>query len=232
MGAIIGSFLNVVIHRLPREGLRIWDPPYSFCPQCHHRLSWKDNIPILSYLILKGRCRYCGTRIPIRYFLVEVFNVVLYLLAAFFAYDWILLILSWGIISSLLAIAFMDLETWHIHDSLIVSLLVFSFLLSLKMGNLLWGSVSALVGFLIFFILYKFRKGMGFGDVLMVGAAGFYMNIFWLDISLLVAAVSGLLYSLFKYKGLKPKEAIPFGPFLSMGFLLSLFMILRGGESP
>jgi len=226
-GAIIGSFLNAVIYRLSAEGLTLWDPPYSICPVCKHRLSWKDNIPLLSYIILKGKCRYCGAKIPIRYFLVELFNASFYAITIIFIKDFVLLISLWGIFSSLLAISFMDIETFSIHDSLIISLLIFSLLFSYKIHNLFYGSIAALAGFLLFIVLYKFKKGLGFGDVLLIGAAGFSMDIVKLNIAILVAAVIGIIYSLVAFKGYKPKKAIPFTPFLSVGIMVGIILMLR-----
>jgi len=225
-GAIIGSFLNVVIYRLPTEGLTLWDPPYSICPVCKHRLSWKDNIPLVSYILLKGKCRYCSTKIPVRYFLVEFFNALFYAITTTFVKDIILLISLWGIFSSLLAISFMDIETYSVHDGLIISLLIFSLLFSYKIHNLFYGSISALVGFLLFLVLYKFKKGLGFGDVLLVGAAGFSMDILKLNIAILMAAIIAIIYSLIAFRGYKPKKTIPFAPFLSIGLIFGVLLML------
>lgn len=225
-GAVVGSFLNVIIYRLPREGLKLWDPLCSFCPHCGHRLSIRDNIPIFSYMLLRGRCRYCDAKIPLRYFLVEVFNASLYPLVWWLSDDILVTIAGWILVSVLLAIAFMDLETWHIHDSLLLSLFVVSLFLAWRMGTLFYGAITAAGAFILFYILYRFKRGLGFGDVLMVGAAGFYMDIFTFDIALLIAAVTGLIYAFVKYKGFKPKEKIPFGPFLSFGFIFGLIIKL------
>lgn len=80
LGLIIGSFLNVVIYRSTKEGLKLWDPPYSFCPNCKKRIRWYDNVPLLSYVLLKGRCRYCGWKIPLRYPIVEFLTGLVFLL--------------------------------------------------------------------------------------------------------------------------------------------------------
>jgi len=226
LGAIIGSFLNTVIYRLSVEGLTLWDPPYSVCPVCKHRLSWKDNIPLISYIILSGKCRYCGSKIPVRYFIVEFFNASFYLVTSMLVKNILSLVSLWGIFSSLLAISFMDIETYSIHDGLLIILLISSLLFSCSIHNLLYGSISALVGFIFFFTLYKLKKGIGFGDVLLIGAAGFSMDLIRLNIAILIAAASGIVYSLIAFKGYKPKKTIPFTPFMSVGIITSIFLML------
>ena len=226
LGAVIGSFLNVVIYRLPRENLKLWEPPYSFCPVCGHKLSWKDNIPILSYLLLRGRCRYCGARIPLRYLLVEVLTASSFVLSAVLSNDILTMISLCGIFSSLIAISFMDLEVMGIHDSLNVSLFVFSLLFAWRTGNLPMGFMSSLIGIGIFSIFAFLKKGMGSGDVLMIGAGGVALDLLGLDIAILVSAIGGILYSLIKHRGLKMKESIPFGPFLSIGIAVGILMRL------
>ena len=225
LGAVIGSFLNVVIYRLPEEGLKLWDPPYSMCPVCKHRLAWKDNIPIISYIVLRGRCRYCGAKIPLRYFLVEVLNTSAYVFAAFLTKDVFLAISLFGIFSSLIAISFMDLEHMGIHDALNVSLLIFSLLFAWRAHSIVIGLVSAGIGAGVFLIFSVVRKGMGLGDVFMIGAGSVALDFFTLDIALIVSAVSGLVYSIFVYKGLKLGKTIPFGPFLALG--ISTGIVIR-----
>ncbi len=229
IGAAVGSFLNVVIYRLPKKGLKIWDPFYSFCPHCKHPLSALDNIPIISYLLLKGKCRYCGNRIPIRYFIVEVSNAAFYFLAPFLTKDALTLIALCGIFSTLLAISFVDIETWHVHDALLISLLIFSLIFAFENNTLFNALVSEVVGLGIFYLLYKLKKGLGFGDVLLIGASAFTMEPYVLNLSILISAASGILVSVVIYKGFKPKKAIPFTPFLSIGIIFGLiFTIFRG----
>ena len=224
LGAVIGSFLNVVIYRLPEEGLKLWDPPYSFCPVCKHRLSWKDNIPIISYILLKGRCRYCGAKIPIRYFLVEVLNTLSYIFASYLTDDLIITVSLFGIFSSLIAISFMDLEYMGIHDALNISLFIFSLLFAWRAHSIVIGLVSAGIGAGIFLVFNIVKKGMGLGDVLMIGAGSVALDFFTLDIAILVSAVSGFLYSIFIHKGLKFGKTIPFGPFLALGIATGVMM--------
>ncbi len=222
LGAVIGSFLNVVIYRLPREGLKLWDPPYSFCPVCGHRLSWRDNIPILSYIFLRGKCRYCGAKIPLRYLVVEILNTVAYVAASTLARDLLLLISLFGITSTLIAISFMDLEVMGIHDGLNISLFIFSFLFAWRLGSLATGLISGAIGAGVFLILMFVKKGMGMGDVFMMGAGGVALDLFTMDIAILVAAVSGIIYSLFYHKGFNMKNTIPFGPFLAAGIAVGV----------
>ncbi len=217
LGAVIGSFLNVVVYRLPKEGLKLWDPPYSFCPACGHRLSWKDNIPIISYIVLGGKCRYCGAKIPLRYLLIEVLNTFAYVFATYLTKDPVILISLFGVFSTLIAISFMDLEYMGIHDSLNVSLLIFSFLFAWRIHSIVIGLISAGIGAGIFLAFSLLKRGMGMGDVLMIGAGSVSLDFFTLDIAIIIAAVGGLIYSLLAYRGLKLGKTIPFGPFLALG---------------
>lgn len=226
LGTIVGSFLNVVIYRLPRKGITLWIPSYSFCPNCKKRLRWFDNIPILSYILLKGKCRYCKWRIPIRYPLVEIANALGYLLNSFVFEDIFKIIGSCLILSSLIAITFIDFDTMLIPDSL--NLLVFAggFIIALR-NSFFEHILSSLFSFLIFLIMYKiYREGMGLGDVFLAGSLGMMLGFFPMILTMLVASFSGIIYALIKSKGkINMKLKIPFGPFLSISgyavFILS-----------
>ncbi len=222
LGAIIGSFLNVVIYRLPRDDLKLWDPPRSFCPNCGHPLSWKDNIPILSYIILKGRCRYCGWRIPFRYFFVEVSNSTFYLLSSFFIGDTLLLLAVWSVFSTLLAISFIDLETMTISDSMNLIVLISSLVISWRLDRLIWGLIVGGSVFGIFLLVAWLSRGFGMGDVFLIGASSVAMEPLSINIAILVSALSGLVYAAVKNKGLRMKEKVPFGPFLSIGIIVGI----------
>ncbi len=230
VGAILGSFSNVVIYRLPRENLKIWNPPRSFCPNCGHILSWKDNIPILSYVFLKGRCRYCGWRIPMRYFIVEVLNATFYGVTSFLTSDLIILFSLWGLFSVLVIISFIDLETMMISDSLNILVFLFSLLISLKIGYLVQGLITAVVIFSVFFLIAKISRGFGMGDVLLLSGASVSMEPIPLNVAILVAAATALLYSVIKNRGIALKAAVPFAPFISIGIIVGVLqtMYTRG----
>ncbi len=224
LGAVLGSFSNVVIYRLPRKGLKIWDPPRSFCPNCKHYLSWKDNIPILSYILLRGRCRYCGWRIPPRYFVVEVLSSIFYGMTSYIVRDIALMLGLWGLFTTLVIISFIDLETMMISDYLNVLVLIFSFLISLRIGILIPGSITAGFVLLLLFSVSKLSRSFGMGDVLLLGFSSMAMDLVSLNVAILVAASSALVYSIFKNRGLKLKAAVPFAPFLSIGIVVGILI--------
>jgi leader peptidase (prepilin peptidase)/N-methyltransferase len=230
-GAVIGSFLNVVIHRLPRaEGWRAQlgslVSPGSHCPGCERPIAWYDNIPLVSYALLRGRCRRCGESIPIRYPLVEFANASLYLLAG--------LVLGLGpelypallFISTLIAVFFIDLEHYIIPNVIVLPVAAVGLvsMIAIEPGRwlelLLAGVISA-----AFFLLIAFVKpgGMGMGDVKLAGMMGFYLGtsiLVALFIGFLTGALAGLALMAMGRKGRKSR--VPFGPFLALGGIIAL----------
>lgn len=230
VGAVLGSFFNVCIFRLPR-GISLLKPR-SFCPRCKSPISPKDNIPLLSYLLLKGRCRYCKTSISPRYPLVEGLSG---LLALFCLIKFGLgpkALVYYAFLSSLLISSFIDLENKLIPDTLTLGGLALGVTTSfLKLtvepyqallGILVGGGSLLAVAFL--YELLRKREGMGGGDVkllAMIGAfTGFEGALFSLFSGSLFGAIVG--FSLMKLKRLSTQAAIPFGPFLSLGAFLYL----------
>jgi leader peptidase (prepilin peptidase)/N-methyltransferase len=237
-GLIVGSFLNVCIHRLPR-GLSIVTPR-SACPHCKAPIRPWENIPLFSYLFLLGKCRNCGVRISPRYPLVEFLNAILYLaLFVHFGAGWHLPVL-FALVSAMLVITFIDLDFQIIPDAItlpgiVIGLLSASFIFpdpfSLSYGQ--WpivGFINSTTGFLLggglfYFIAYASRGGMGGGDVKMMAMVGAFMG--WKAVLLttflgsLVGSVVGLFMMVFMGKGRKTK--VPFGPFLAFGSLVTLF---------
>ncbi len=232
-GAIIGSFLNVVIYRLPKEGMTLWNPPYSFCPNCGGKIRWFDNIPILSYILLKGKCRYCGWKIPVRYFIVETTNALGYLLNSFVFEDPFKMISSCLILSSLIAITFIDLDTMLIPDSLNLLVFIGGIVIAIR-SFFLEHLLSSLFAFFMFLLLYKvYKGGMGMGDVFLAGSLGMMMGFFPMILTVLVASFSGIIYALVKNRGkINMKLKIPFGPFLAVSgyIILILSNVLRWSD--
>ncbi len=223
LGTIIGSFLNVVIYRLPRkkEGLSLVEPVYSFCPHCKAKIRWYDNIPLASYLILKGRCRTCGSRISPRYFLVELINSLGYAvnlwifrnnIAEFFAMCLML--------SCVIVIAFIDLEFMLMPDLALALIGLACFVVWLysyqKVLNLLAGGVVSSL-FLLLSVLYK--GGMGSGDVILAGFMGITVGLMGSFYALIIASLTALGYAAMKSKGnFDRKQKVPFGTFLGPAF--------------
>lgn len=146
-GLFVGSFLNVAIHRLPRPGMGVSKPRRSLCPSCSRSLTWKENIPLVSWLFQRGRCRGCGWRIPWRYPLVEALTAGLWFLAAFVAApgDWDLTLVRVAVLSGLVVATFVDFEHFEIPDEVSIGGMVAAPVCSLLVPALHAGSASALV---------------------------------------------------------------------------------------
>lgn len=154
-GLVIGSFLNVLIYRIPRSESIVF--PSSHCPKCSNRLKWYDNIPVISFIILKGRCRYCESRISIQYPLIELANassyLVLYIVTGLTIEFFFLALLT----SILLTIAAIDIKQQIIPDSLVISIFLLtviyraaSYFLYADTMNLKEGILGALLGLIVF----------------------------------------------------------------------------------
>jgi len=231
LGAMVGSFLNVCIYRLPKEESIIW--PRSHCPTCKKMIRFYDNIPLISYLLLRGRCRYCKGPISLQYPLVEGITALssLFLIIKFgpsLSY-----LFYFAFVAALIAITVIDLYHQIIPDGislpgigvgLLASLVIpqITFFNSL-MGILLGGGSLFLVATLYEWI-FK-REGMGGGDVKLLAMIGAFLGwkavILTILLSSLIGSITGILIMILKGKDFK--YAIPFGPFLSMGAVIALF---------
>ena len=230
-GAVVGSFLNVCICRLP-QGESVVFPP-SRCPGCGSRIAWYDNVPIISYLLLRGRCRSCRTAISPQYPLVEAINgfLTLFLFMRFglsFAFAVLFLFCS-----ALVVITFIDLEHQIIPDVISLPGIVAGFAFSFFIPQLGWkGSlIGILVGggsLYLVATLYQLctgKEGMGGGDIKLLAMMGAFFGWqavpFIIFVSSLVGSVIGVSVMLIQKKD--GKLAIPFGPFLAFGALLYIF---------
>ncbi len=231
-GICIGSFLNVCIYRIP-EGRSIVSPPSS-CPDCKTPIPFYCNIPIFSYLLLKGRCKFCKTKISMRYPLIEA-------LTGFFA---VLLYLKFGLtypmlfwfvfISTLITISFIDFDYQIIPDiislpGIIVFASSFYFIPGMTIKSVLLGILiggGSLTTVAVGYYLIRRQEGMGVGDIkllAMIGAAigvkGVFFTIFSGSLLGTFAGITMIMVSRHSNSGLK----IPFGPYLSMGAVLYIF---------
>lgn len=230
-GAIVGSFLNVCIFRLPKEESIVW--PGSHCPHCNNPIKFYDNIPLVSYILLKGKCRHCHSPISFQYPLIEAIT----------AFTSLILFMKFGpslsylfyflFVAALIVITVIDLYHQIIPDvislpgigvGLLASLMVpqITFFNSL-LGILLGGGSLFLVATLYQW-LFK-REGMGGGDVKLLAMIGAFMGwkavILTIFLSSLIGSITGIIIMLMKGKDFK--YAIPFGPFLSLGAVIALF---------
>jgi leader peptidase (prepilin peptidase)/N-methyltransferase len=231
-GMCIGSFLNVCIYRLP-SSTSIINPSRSFCPQCNSAIQFYDNIPVLSYLWLKGRCRNCKAPISPRYPLVELMTGILAIAILFKFHLTLEGVIYFVFTSSLLVITFIDIDHKIIPD--IISLpgipigLAASFVLpamtfkSSLLGLLAGGGSLLLVAWTYSLITRK--EGMGGGDIKLLGMIGTFIGwkgvIFTIFAASLTGTLVGMIVMLIKGKNLK--FAIPFGPFLSIGAMSYVF---------
>ena len=229
LGTIIGSFLNVCIYRLPRGKSIV--SPRSHCPHCQKTIGWFDNIPLFSFIFLRGRCRYCKGRISGRYFLVELITgILLALLWSKFHFSW--LFPAFFIFSAaLVVIAFIDLEFLLIPDIITYPGMALGLLAGSFYSSFLNSVCGWLVGGGVFFILaqggqfiFK-REALGGGDIKLMAMIGAFLGVINGFITIFLAslfgAVVGLTLIILKLR--TRKDVIPFGPFLSLGALLTLF---------
>lgn len=232
IGASIGSFLNVVIYRMPQEEgwrrqLGCLVAPGSHCPGCGKAIAWYDNVPLVGYLLLRGKCRSCGERISPRYPLVEGLTAVLFVLAGWkFGFHWLLLP-SLIFIAALIAIFFIDLEHYIIPNIIVLPAALVGIVLMIVIEPGRWlelliaGTASAAFFFLIAFIR---PGGMGMGDVKLAGMMGFYLGksvLVALFLGFLLGAIVGV--SLIASGRRDRKSRVPFGPFLAVGGVVALF---------
>jgi len=232
LGAVIGSFLNVCIYRLPRSMSII--SPGSHCPHCGKPIVFYDNIPILSYLFLKGKCRNCNTLISFKYPLVEFLNTILYLLVFWkFGYAFSTLFF-FSFCSALLIVTFVDLEFRIIPDSISLPGIIVGFIASFfskwispldsLMGIFLGGGFLFLVA--VFYEKVMKKEGMGGGDIKLLAMIGAFLGWksipFVILVSSFLGACVGMLVIFIRKKD--TKYAIPFGPFLSLAAILYLFV--------
>ena len=234
LGAAIGSFLNVVIDRLP-AGKSLMYPP-SGCDACQHRLSWLDLFPVFSYLFLRGRCRYCQAKIPIRVFLVEL-GTGLLTAFLFWHFGW-KPILPVSIVYSgvLIAIAVIDLKHQLILNKIVypvavVALIVNFFVPDLfYLHNFLFGLLGGAFGF-IFLLAAAFlsivilkKEGMGMGDVKMAAMMGLMVGFPNIIVALFVGIILGGFTAIFLmiFKKKSRSDIIPFGDFLAIGTIIAM----------
>ena len=253
LGLLIGSFLNVVIHRLPIMLEREWREqcawlddnelpaavpynliqPRSACPRCGHLIAWYENLPILSWLFLRGRCSACGTAISRRYPVVEALTGLLF---GYVAWRWGASAATpalWLLLTSLIALAFIDLDTRLLPDNLTLPLAWAGLLVNLDglLVPLPEAVIGALAGYLALWMVYHLfklltgKEGMGFGDFKLLAALGAWLGWKMLLPILLAASLSGAVVGigLILFAGHDRAKPIPFGPWLVLGGLIALF---------
>jgi len=252
-GLMVGSFLNVVIYRLPKIMEQEWhnnclelqgkdipaqqqftlSKPRSSCPHCGHKIKAFENVPVISYLLLRGRCSACKTPISIRYPLVEALTGALIGLTSWqFGYTSATLF-AWVFVFALISLTFIDFDTQLLPDDITLPLLWLGLLFNLNSGftNLESAVIGAMAGYLMLwsvfwlFKLIRGKEGMGYGDFKLLAAIGAWFGWKMLPAVILLSSTLGAIIGI----GLivmtkRSKEVpIPFGPFLAIGGIAALF---------
>jgi len=230
LGLIVGSFSNVCIYRIPRNESIIY--PASHCPKCRSRIQPFDNIPLLSFILLKGRCRNCKTKISIQYPMVELLTgliyLIIYLIYGLSVQTLIYIILS----SALIIIAFIDLNQQILPDVISLPGIMVGFILSFfvpyisfinsALGVLVGGGIILVIG-LAGSVIFK-KEAMGGGDVKLAAMIGAFLGWRYIIISLflgfLLGALVGIILILSKIKS--REDTVPFGPFIVLGSFITL----------
>ena len=233
IGLVVGSFVNVVIVRLPKsKSLYSLVSPPSHCPKCRTRIRWWDNIPVLSYLILCGKCRKCHKRISLRYPIIELLTALLFI-ACRLRFGWgpLLFVRDWPLMAIFVAITFIDLEHRIIPDELSKGGTLLGLATAWWVPGLgLQASVlGVILGFGFFYALawayekYKGRTGLGGGDVKLLGMVGAFMGPGGVFVTVLLSSILGsiigILWAWISRKKNMMTVAIPYGPFLVIGAL-------------
>lgn len=231
LGLVLGSFYNVCIHRYQSEESVV--RPRSKCPKCGTQIAWKDNIPVVSYILLRGRCRHCSEPVSLRYPVVELVSGAWSFIAAVeFGPTWSYVF--YMVLGALLIIAaFIDLESFFLPDDFIVPGIILAifgviFLVPINPVDALLGAGSG-AGFLwllqVLYRLIRRMEGVGTGDIKLMLIFGLLLGPFLLPIMVIIAALSGLIAAVYflrrsPEKGLK--TWVPFGPFICLGGMVCL----------
>lgn len=227
-GLCIGSFINVVICRLPKGGL--FSKPRSHCPACGEQLSWRDLIPVFSYIMLKGYCRYCGKKISMRYPVIECTCALLAVVSVLrFGFEFSA-VLTFAISVNLLAITVIDFDTMEIPNSLNISLI------PLAVCAMFFFEIPLLERVIGFFVIslpmvlisLAINNAFGGGDIKLMAVCGFLLGWKWIILAFAFANLIGGIYAGYLLASRKAKRGthIPYGPYLCAGIAISLF----GGE--
>jgi leader peptidase (prepilin peptidase)/N-methyltransferase len=223
-GALIGSFLNVCIYRLPLEKSIVW--PASACPHCGRELFWYENIPVVSFVALRGRCRTCGEPISVRYPLIEALTAAMFALAWWYYGPGLLLLSRLVFGCALLVLFAIDLEHHLLPNAITLPGIIVGFAFSIFtepgwLASIIGIVVGGGVLFLVAEVYYRVRReeGLGMGDVKMLAMVGAFVGWQLTLLTLMLASFSGTIIgvALIISKRGGMKYALPFGTFLALG---------------
>jgi len=253
VGLLVGSFLNVVIHRLPRMLERGWHAqcaelrgeapveserydlvvPRSACPSCGHKIGAHENVPVVSWLLLRGRCSACGTSISVRYPIVELLAGTLAVLAVMrFGPGW-QAVAACGLLWALLALTFIDVDTQLLPDDVTLPLLWAGLVANLfgLFVPIEEAVIGAIAGYLSLWSVYwafkliRGKEGMGYGDFKLLAALGAWMGWKVLPAIVLLSSAVGAIIglSLIALRRRDHQQPLPFGPYLAIAGAIALF---------
>ncbi|MBN1913137.1 MAG: prepilin peptidase [Candidatus Omnitrophica bacterium] len=247
-GAIVGSFLNVCIHRMPRGESVVW--PRSRCPKCQKKIPGYDNIPFLSFILLRGKCRFCKEKISLRYPLVELITAVMFLLLFIrygLSYEYFIFTLF---AASLIIVTFVDIKHYIIPDEISIGGIIlglilnsilgintsplsynFSFFLNSLQGAVAGGGIVYLTRTFFDLVYFKLLKkpavegettSMGDGDIKLMAMIGAFLGWKAAILTFFIAPFLGIIAGVINFLA-RRSRVIPYGPFLSLASLISLF---------
>lgn len=227
LGAVAGSFLNVVVHRLPRGESLV--TPRSRCPRCETPVHPRDNVPVLSWLLLRGRCRHCSESVSVRYPLIEILTAALFVAVAVARGLDLELVVLLPFAAMLVAVAAIDLEHRIVPNRIVVPMAVYGVAASAlvrpgELPELLVAGAGAFLFFLLAALAHP--AGMGMGDVKLAAVMGLYLGVSIAPALLIAfAAGSGVGLAIMVRKGAAArKTGVPFAPFLALGGLVGLLV--------
>jgi len=240
MGAIIGSFFNMLIYRLP-NGISLINPKRSVCPKCATTIKWQHNIPLFSYLYLLGKCSYCKNKIPLRYFFVELLTATITLLLFIkfsLSFDFFLYLAFCYI---LLLLSFIDLDFKAVPDYLLILVLLVALstqyddLFKVMQNGMLFAGGIVLIELFVTFYIQNIKtkitknknledqKALGDGDIPIIASIGIVLGVELGMIALFLAALFTIIPSIYN-SFFKNEIETPFIPFLSLGFISALLL--------
>ena len=229
LGLSIGSFLNVCIYRIPNEESISYPP--SHCTNCSYKLKWYDLIPVLSYILLKGKCRGCSEKISLQYPMVEILNAIVYLLI-YMQYGVSEYTIKYMLLTSLMiVIGMIDFKTKFVFTATtafgVAISSIFIVYTWIESGNFpLDYIIGGLIGFLVIALIVILTRGMGEGDIEIAVVCGLFLGakatIFMIFLSFILGGIVATFYLVKKLKG--KKEEMAFGPYLAIATIVSMFV--------
>lgn len=226
VGLLLGSFFNVCIYRIPR-GESIAFPP-SHCTSCDNKIMWYDLIPVVSYIILRGRCRHCKEKISIRYPIIELVTALLFL-GTYMEYGLSIFTIKYIVLISLLiVIGMIDFDTTDVYDSTIITGIILGIIFAITMYFLKLDALSLVLGALlgggIIAIIILLTKGMGWGDAELCLICGLFLGLkltlVMMFLSFIIGGLIGVILLALKLKS--RKDYIPFGPAIALAGIITV----------